>query len=450
VDFHGPVRVSDTTAPGSATITLSLKTWKGVAVASTTHELTVLPVKPRPKVEPIAPNLVASLVHPDRAAVMATVCFSTDGSRLFTSGYPSGIVQIWDVTSKKQIRRIDTPRAYRSGSVNYALLTPDWKTIYVPVEKRSVKEFKRDGKRRYRIEYGGKIRVWDVNSGKEKDPLLPTAGSAPVYAKLAPGGRHLVWFEQPSYDTGENEPQGMMMVWDLMADKKWKLHDGYGQPSFSPDGKTVVDTNDEFKKSAVTLLDLATGKQLAKLDSPDKGRHFFWAIFRPDGMVVAVSLAGKKATPEVWFLDGKFLEVRGRLVGKAGADWRAQGLFTPDGKRYVALDEAGNLFLWDVDGKRLERTLSLGKQSMQRLAISPDGKTLAVGWMPEFDREGRRDIDPADVPQPRVTLVNLAGTAPPRVLIAPHGFVWGLAFSPDGKTLAFGSSGAVHLFDLTR
>jgi hypothetical protein len=36
------------------------------------------------------------------------------------------------------------------------------------------------------------------------------------------------------------------------------------------------------------------------------------------------------------------------------------------------------------------------------------------------------------------------------VLIAPHGYVGGLAFSPDGKKLAFGGAGAVHLFDLTK
>jgi hypothetical protein len=44
----------------------------------------------------------------------------------------------------------------------------------------------------------------------------------------------------------------------------------------------------------------------------------------------------------------------------------------------------------------------------------------------------------------------LAGNNPPRLLVAPHGFVGDLVFSPDGKTLAFGSSGAVHLFDLTK
>ena len=47
-------------------------------------------------------------------------------------------------------------------------------------------------------------------------------------------------------------------------------------------------------------------------------------------------------------------------------------------------------------------------------------------------------------------LFDLTGKAAPRTLVARHGFTGGVAFSPDGKQLAFGSSGGVHLFDLTK
>ena len=49
-----------------------------------------------------------------------------------------------------------------------------------------------------------------------------------------------------------------------------------------------------------------------------------------------------------------------------------------------------------------------------------------------------------------MSLIDLDGNTPPRVLIAPHGYVGGMAFAPDGKTLAFGGAGAVHLFDLAK
>jgi WD40 repeat protein len=416
-----------------------------------------LPAKAGPKAEPPAPNLIASLIHPERTASVWTAEFSPDGARLFTAGYPSGVVQIWDVVARKEVRRINTPPGYR-GSAEYALLTPDWKTLYVPVEKRTVKPFERDGKRLSRIEYAGEVRVWDVASGKERDPLRPAGGTAPVYAKLAPGGRLLACVERPGYDTTDPRSKDVTVVWDLAAGKKWKLCDGFAAPSFFPGAKTVAVGLHDYaaRTSAVKLLDLATGKELATVSCPEKDRFFSVGPVAPDGAVVAVFLGGKKGAPlEVWFLGAMALEGRGKLTGKGDPErygW-ASGRFTPDGKRFIALDGAGNALAWDVAGQKLERTLPLGgARSAWQLAVRPDGKMLAVGWAPKADEDLQDALepDPQDLPQPRVSLLDLAGTAPPRVLVAPPGYVGGVAFSPDGNLLAFGGAGAVHLFDLKK
>ncbi len=438
-------------------MTLSFDAWKGAAVAPTTHVVPVLPPKAGPKDEPIAANLIASLVHPERTANVWSVEFSPDGARLVTVGYPSGVVQIWDLAHRKEVRRINTPPGYRAAA-EYALLTPDWKTLYVPVQKHSVKTFEREGKKQYRIEYAGEIRVWDVPSGKEKAPLCPAEGTAPATAWLAPGGRLLVCVERPGHDTADRQPKDVTVVWDLAAGKKWKLCDGYVlYPAFALDGKTAVLTTfqDGSDAKVVQLLDLATGKELAKVNCPEKDRNFSVGQVSPDGAVVPVWLGGKKGAPlEVWFLDARTLEVSGKLIGKGdpGRSGWGKGQFTPErtgSGRYVALGEAGNVLVWDVAGRKLEHTLPLaGERSAWRLAISPDGKTLAVGWVPKADKDAR-DPDPQDLPQPRVSLINLAGKAAPRVLVAPHGYVGGLAFSPDGKTLAFGGAGAVHLFQVS-
>ena len=454
MNLDGPVRVADTVGSGTASVTLSFDNWKGAKVAPTTHAVVVSPAKAGPKAEPVAENLVATLVHPDRKASVWTVKFSNDGTRLFASGYPSGIVQIFDVANRKEVRRIDTPAGLR-GSANYALLTPDWKTLYVPVEKRTVKPFEQDGKSLYRVEYSGSIRVWDMTTGEEKESIKPAADSGSVHATLSPDGQFLVCVERSSYDSDGNWKDATV-IWNLKTGAKRKLGDGFLRPAFAPDGKTLAvrHYNYEAKTSDVRIHDTATFKELAKLDCPEKDRQFSLDAFSSDGSVIAVNIGGKKGAPrEVWFRDAKTLEDRGRFIGEANPDrhgW-GDGQFTPDGKKYVILGLKGEASVWDVAAKKVVRTFDLDNSGWS-LAVSPDGKTLAVPWMPKSaaDAAPGRDPDPQDFPQPRVTLFDLVGTAPPRTLIAPHGFTGGVAFSPDGKTLAFGTSGGVRLFDLTR
>jgi WD40 repeat protein len=364
-------------------------------------------------------------------------------------------VQIYDWAAKTEIRRFETPPGYR-GSAEYALLTPDWKTLYVPVNRRTVRPIERDAKRLNRIEYAGEIRVWDVESGKEQAPLPCPEGSAPIHAALSPGAQLLLAFERPSYDAVPRvQAQDTTVVWDLASRQKRKLCDGFAVPAFSPDGKTLgaVVADDNARESLVKLLDLTTGEQLAVAQCPDKDRFLAIGEFSPDGSLLMVRLGGKLAAPtEVWFLDGKTLAERGKFLGDGDPKrygW-AYGGFSPDSRTYVILDSLGKAHLWDTKAAQVTRTCDIGSFTTQH-AFSPDGSILAVGWMPPADTTiAPRNADPLDLPQARVTLFDLTGTKPPRVLIARRGYAGGLAFSPDGRTLAFGGAGAVHLFDLSK
>lgn len=419
-------------------------------VAPTAHSVVVEPAKPGPKVEPIARELIATLTHPDRKATVRTVKFSGDGKRLFTAGYPSGIVQVFDVESRKELRRIDTHAGPR-GSAN---LSPDWKTLYVPIMNRAVKAIEKDGKRLHRIEYSGSIRVWSLMSGEERAPFKPAEDHASQGAILSPNGSILVTAEVPSYDTDSRMPPVMTMAWDLKSGTKRTLAEGYAFPVFSPNGKTfATQTNDvRAKTTAVEIHDKATFRELAKLDCPEKDRQFSLEGFSPDGSVIAIGLGGKKGAPrEVWFRDAKTLEDRGQFLGEAShqAGWGA-GQFTPDGKHYIIMGR-GTASVWVVAERKVTRTFEIGNDSWQ-IDVSPDSKTLAIAWVPKLDPElaSARNPDPQDQPQPRITLFDLAGTKPPRTLIAPHGGASVLAFSPDGQTLALGTTGGVRIFDLTK
>jgi WD40 repeat protein len=455
VNFDGPVRAVDTAGAGTALVKLSFDAWPDGRVAPTLHSIPVQAARPGPKPEPVAPNLIATLIHPDRKATIGQLEFSPDGAKLFASGYPSGTVQVWDVSSRKEVRRIDSPAGLR-GSMRYAVLTPDWKTLYVPASSRTIGSVEKDGKAVPRVDYTGSVRVWDLGSGEERTSLRPPAGVGPEFAILAPGGLSLVCVEQAGFHAGEDRKVETVVI-DLKTGARRKLCDGYVYPSFSPDGKAVAITESDYqaKRHVLKVLEFATGKELASFTSPEKEMYLFAGEFSPDGSVLTAHLSAvqKGSRPAVLFLDAKTLTERGRFTTAAGPDGRGSpgGHFTPDGKSHVIIDPVGKAHVWDVAAGKVVRSFEIGNQSWN-VAFTPDGKTMAVGWMPKSDRDGERarDPDPRDYPQPRVTIFDLVGGAAPRVLVAPHGFTGSLALSPDGKTLAFGGSGAVHLFDLSR
>jgi WD40 repeat protein len=81
--------------------------------------------------------------------------------------------------------------------------------------------------------------------------------------------------------------------------------------------------------------------------------------------------------------------------------------------------------------------------------FSPDGKWLAVitRMVPE---KGGEDLDARDVPQPRIHLLEAATGAIRETMIAPQAFADAACFSPDGRTLATGGDGRIHLWDMTK
>jgi WD40 repeat protein len=394
--------------------------------------------------------LIASLAHPKPHANLWQLAFSPDGKNLFASGYTSGVVQIWDVASQKELRRIDTPAGYRS-SAEYALLSADWKKLYVWVNTRSVKRVEAGGKKRYRIDYAGNIRVWEIETGKELPPIQPTSGSAPDFAKLSPDGRFLV-SNDAGWDPLKSEVKNTTVVRDLKSGSQWRC-DGTAIPSFTHHATTMVVRIDD-SESVIKVLDLLTGKQLARLNGAEKDRSFSIEAIAADDSIVAVMLGRKKGAPtEIWFRDARTLEDRGKLIAAGDPErygW-TRGAFSLDSKQFITFDGTGQALVWDVARRKIDRNIRFGAdRTPQHVVLSPDGHTVAVAWAPKAEVEDEDDPDPRDLPQPRVSLIDLNGSAPPRLLVAPHGYVGALAFSPDGKTLAFGSSGTVHLFDLTR
>ena len=448
-------------------MTLSLHGWKDVAVRPTTHKIEISRPKSETAEEPVSPRLFASLVHPDRRSNIIMLRFSPDGRKLFTAGSPSCVVQLWDVASRTELLQIATPRQHIVH--HFAQLSSDWRTLYAPMIRRSSNHVDGAGETGQRFDHRGKIGVWHLDSGRQRAPIVLEPKTVPVSLWLSPDDQFLVYAAESSERRGDVLSSGATHVLRLRDGSRRKLSDGKVTPVFLGDSRRVavsvtgVRGGGDRYASSIQILDLATGKQVASLACPDELRYFSFSTYFPGGMIspdrstLAVMLGGKPWSPvEVWFVDSATLRVKGKLTSEPRDKYGGwgYGTFSPDGTRFVLLGSNGRLLVWNLVQQRLERAIETGVRVGSfhwSLAVSPDSTFVAFACMEsEGDRSFRRNPDPRDFPQPRVHLFRLDDGSKIEALVAPHGWVGGLRFSPDGKQLAFGSAGAVHLFDLAR
>jgi DNA-binding beta-propeller fold protein YncE len=394
--------------------------------------------------------LLRSLPHPDRTATIWRVAFTPRGE-LFTAGYPSGVVQLWDLASGKELRRIETPRGYR-GSADYALTPADFSRLYVPIDGRKVHRNTGDVKKPYRVEYHGKVLAWDLATGKAKGNFLELKGSGVVVATVSPDGTRLITVERAGFTAGSDPPADKVRLYDRTTGRSWDLGEGYGQAVFSADSQRIYlarSTYDE-RTGSLQVFD-REGKELATL-ARVKGNGLGRPVLSPDGKrLVVIESKGLINEPAT-------LKVLDLPSGKEIASFPSGGkypflvpAFSPDGRRLAAGDYNSQLTIFDIEKKVVARKQRFeGKTVGTTVAFSHDGKRLAVPVRLKTDQDRARSQDPLDLPQPHVLLYDLTKEEPPEEIVCPHGFVIGLAFSADDRTIAVGGTGAVHLVDMTR
>lgn len=164
---------------------------------------------------------------------------------------------------------------------------------------------------------------------------------------------------------------------------------------------------------------------------------------------------------------------RPELYVQGGFDSKIGSLvFSADGKHLACLANNGSVFLWEVGRGAELRRFESGVEGANTLALSDDAKFLAVG--------GVESIEVWDVAKAEVTnklaarggpILSLAFSAGGRLLAGGDGSgaitLWSpssgnvvastqwpdvkisaVAFSPDGRSLAAGSTGLVRLYDV--
>lgn len=270
---------------------------------------------------------------------------------------------------------------------------------------------------------------------------------------MSPDGTKLITNEAQSYDPkGARSVPHTTVFRDLSGNgPPVELATGYAMAAFAPDGKmfALAASDQENGSGQLRLFDALTGKEIAVLtEGPKHG--VFGPVFSPDGKRIAVAEGTSgtaSATIKVWDVPSR--KELAALVPAEPAKWLRHA-FCPDGRFVAASADKGVGYVWDAATGKLALTLRIGEKGLASfVAVSPDGRRAATVGRPELNREDYgRDPDPADLPQPRVVLYDLTTGKPLETLVCPPGIPGRAAFSPDGRTLAVGSYGAVHLFDV--
>jgi WD40 repeat protein len=262
--------------------------------------------------------------------------------------------------------------------------------------------FSPDGKR-LAIGDGHAVRLYDLDTGKDCHPLLGGTGGITGLAFSA-DGKFLA-----TSDSGS-----VIRLWDPRTGKERRqIHfdkSEFSELNFAPGGNSLFALD-----GADSSIRVWNALEQTWLPSPKLDFEATDFAFSPDGKYLIIRRQGGRGA----FLWDLKRASRVRAVDQLGI---FSPVFSPDGKAILLGDDTG-LASWNVQTGKLIRRFGEQKLHISKLAFSPDGSVLAMG------------LDEGEV-----CLWDHATGKEIRTLRPPkeegRSMVMGMAFSPNGKTLA--------------
>src|SRR5262245_1175769 len=261
--------------------------------------------------------------------------------------------------------------------------------------------FSPDGKHLATGAADGKLRLWDLASGRE---LASFSGHSKLIRSIA--------FSPDGSRIASASEDHTVRMWDIATGQGLLTLNGHTDQvcsvAFSPDGKTLASGSFDH---TVKLWDTMTGREFMTL----KGHaNWVWAIaFSPDGRNLAS--ASEDRTIKLWNI-GDGMEIR-TLKGHTASVYTVA--FSPDGAKLATGGYDRTAKLWEVATGRELATLGGHNLDVMSVVFSPDGGKLATG---SFDRT--------------VKLWDLKANSEIGVIKGHDGFINSVAFSPNGRLLA--------------
>ncbi len=205
--------------------------------------------------------------------------------------------------------------------------------------------------------------------------------------------------------------------------------------AFSGDGRQLAAG---LQEGEILVFDTATGRQTASLDAHGAGklRSFYFFVFGANGQSL-LSMGGDADSRDSichWDLSSQTL--RKRVVPAYGG--RATVALSPDG-RLLAVPTRGPVNIWDTETGKMRCTLQGDRSRVwYGLAFSPDSKTLATAWAEDDERDAV------------ASFWDTATGKPSRRFRVARAAMQNLEFSPDGRLLIIPGGCLVRVWDIAK
>ncbi len=292
--------------------------------------------------------LVTPKIEPAGSVVEAVtgVAFAPDGKSLAVARYNT--IEILTLPERSLRRRLEPHR----GRVNAVRYSADGKQLIAAAGESGL---------------FGEARLWNVGLGK---PVRTFQGHKDsLYAAvLSPDGKLLA---TSSYDQ-------QIKLWNAATGDELRVLAGHNDAvfdlAFRPDGKVLASASGD---RTAKLWDVASGERLETFGQPLK--ELYCVAFSPDGKRVAAG--GADSRIRVWEVSPTAKEHTNPIVYSRFAHEGAvvNLAYSSDGKTLVSAGEDRTLKVWDAEP--MTERVELARQSdwAPALAVSPDGKSIAVG-----------------------------------------------------------------------
>lgn len=364
------------------------------------------------------------------------VARSPDGQSLAIAGQ-DGLIRLWDWARAKEVRQIAR--------------------LPLPVHCLA---FSRDGKTLASGGNWGGVRLWDVATGQEKvvveghqEGLTAVAcASDSTIATTALDGTVRLW------DGRTGKEKVRCEIAPMERDRSETLYNGISAGAaaqslnhlaLAPDGKQVAAAR---RDGIVMVWDTNTGREVR--------RHSASRLaFSHDNKLIATleyGANGNKHNPDIVCLydrasGQKLHEIRGRSTTL----WFDSPLFLPDSRTVMAIEfmqskdpmnsgsrnHDAQFVTWDVGTAKQRKAFPSVFAHNHQMQLSPDGRTLATRQLISTEKSMNGNT---------IILWELASGGRRADLVGHTRWVNGIAFSPDGRTLASGAilDGTARLWDV--